>query len=626
MKKKFNGIKKIIAILLTAITCLSLTACGNGSEPNGPESTGKYIVSNNYSDYAILIPKERDENLTVAIEELQYGIELVTGYKMATTTTFVEGRKYLSVGNTPLYQENKSAVDGDGLGVEDVRVLTVGDNIIMIGGDSEYTVYAVYDFMEISFGLKWYTYEDCKYEETDKIELLNIDSKNTPAMSMRCMYSWDYWIEDRVLRCRRMRVHDFDENHFIMAGHNMIGVVMPKGMYASKHPEWYSKPTGGLSYTEAGQLCVTNPELIEEFIRRTKYLIEENWGDGTNKYFMIGMEDAWDPCECDRCMDRLKVNGNHAGNYIEFGNTVSRAINAWVKEKDPNKTIYFPMYAYFHTEEAPVKMENGKYVPYSKTAIPDPEVIIMLAPLNNPFTYAFDDVRNVKTYYTLQKWHAICNNNFMMYSYSYTGGGFTPMNDLVTMGGSIGQGLDNNYYGWIEEDGTYYRKPAMHRLRTYIRAQMFWGNSKNVDELAYEFIDFYYGPVAQQFKEYYSKFKQWQVYQIEELGANVSIMGTQYTTTKNWPIKVIDDFDAQLDAIIEDLAYLESTDNDLYKKYFDRVNVEKIWTYGLYTTLHGKYFNDTDFNEMVDFLLRYTVEYRVSCQPDILNALEAIRR
>ena len=83
--------------------------------------------------------------------------------------------------------------------------------------------------------------------------------------------------------------------------------------------------------------------------------------------------------------------------------------------------------------------------------------------------------------------------------------------------GSISQGLENDYFGWIEENGTYFRCPSMQPLKSYVRAQLWWGTDKSVDELAFEFIDFYYGPVAKQFKQYYMDLKQWQIYQIQIL-------------------------------------------------------------------------------------------------------------
>ncbi len=626
MKIKLN---KILAVFLSVIACLGAISCKSDGDvpPPSIEGTGKYIVESSTSDYTILMPVVRDTNLNVAVQELQYGIEKATGYKMPTTTVYVEGRKYLSVGKTPLYELNKTAVDGDGLEPTEVRVLTVGDDVIMIGGDNEYTCYAVYDFMEESFEFKWYTYKDCYYKETDKIELLSFDLTDKPKMQMRCLYQWDYWIEDRVLRCRRMRVHDFDEYHFITAGHNMIGTVLPKSMYATTHPEWYTRPTGGLTYGEAGQLCICNPAVYEEFIRRAKILIEQNWGEGDKKYFMIGTEDDWGACECEEyCKPRLAINGNHAGNYIEFGNKVSRELNAWVKEKDPNKTIYFPMYAYFFTEEAPVTMVNGKYEPINENVVPDPEVIMMLAPLNNSFTYSFDDSRNTKTYATLQKWHSITKDNFIMYSYAYTGSAMFPMNDLATMGGSISQGLENDYFGWIEENGTYFRFSSMQPLKSYVRAQLWWGTDKSVDELAFEFIDFYYGPVAKQFKQYYMDLKQWQIYQMENLDIFISVLGHQYETSSNWPVNIINDLDTQLNDMIDSLEYLNTINPDLYKRYFDHVNVEKLFTSYAYATLYNGYFNDTDYNAMIDFLLKYMQEYRVSCSPTRLESVEAMRR
>ena len=183
MKSKIRRFSRIISLLLAIISCIGLFACDKTpNKPTPSQGTGKYVVENSTSNYTILMPEIRDKNLNIAVSELQFGIEKATGYKMTTTTKYVEGGKYLSVGKTPLYELNKTAVDGDGLEHTEVRVLTVGDNVIMVGGESEYTVYAVYDFMEVSFGFKWFSDEDYYCKETNKIELLDLNSTDKPEM------------------------------------------------------------------------------------------------------------------------------------------------------------------------------------------------------------------------------------------------------------------------------------------------------------------------------------------------------------------------------------------------------------------------------------------------------------
>lgn len=160
-----NLLRKIVAILCVAVT-FSSVGCKKPSDDSGdnpsptpipnprPTYTDGYIVDKNgMSAYKILTPEILDDNLEIAVSELQYGIEQTCGYKMETTDEYESGKKYLSVGRTQLYEDNKDTVAQNKLNRTDVRVVTLSDDsVVMLGGNSEYTVYAVYEFMEYSFG------------------------------------------------------------------------------------------------------------------------------------------------------------------------------------------------------------------------------------------------------------------------------------------------------------------------------------------------------------------------------------------------------------------------------------------------------------------------------------------
>lgn len=103
-----------------------------------PEPTDGYIVDKNgISAYKILTPEILDDNLEIAVSELQYGIEQTCGYKMETTDEYESGKKYLSIGRTQLYENNKETVVKGKLNRTDVRVVTLSDDsVVMIGGGS----------------------------------------------------------------------------------------------------------------------------------------------------------------------------------------------------------------------------------------------------------------------------------------------------------------------------------------------------------------------------------------------------------------------------------------------------------------------------------------------------------
>lgn len=629
---------KALALVLASILCFSIVGCkDNGTLDNGggnENPTGKYIVTEqNTSEYSILIPEDADKEIKFAASELQFGIQSATDYVMQISVNYVEGNKYLSIGDTALYQANQEKVVGEGISKKECRVLTVGDNVIMTGGKNEYCVYAVYDFMEKSFGFKWYTYEDYKVDKVEAIELYDLDLRNEAALTFRCLYEWDYtWRSSRLeetksyyhTNTRRLRLHDFYEDTFDN-GHNLLHTIIPKKEYAQMHPEWFSNPTGAMTYQEAGQLCVTNEEMIAEAIKNIKEQILAATDFEQKEVFMLGMADCWSYCKCANCVAGVAVNGNPAGNYVVFANKIARAINEWIVTIDPDKEVYFPIFAYFFVEDAPVvKDENGEWVAVNQDVIPDEHVLIMHASLNSNWAYSYADTRSTMNA-KIQKWLAI-TDNIWIYSYCVPyGSPFIPMNDLVTMESAYAMARENGYYGYSEEGETYFRTPSMQKLKNYISSQLWWGGEKSMDEVAYEFIDFYYAPVAKEFKAYYSAMKQWQTYQIEELKAVVGIQNQNYAQEQYWPIEIIDMFDNMLVDMLDKLEDLKVTDPIMYQKYFDRINIERLWTTHTYCNLHRSYFSKADYLSKVEFVAKYTQEYKVQLNSGLFNQLESWR-
>lgn len=632
MKRKLFGLlKKGLAIGLALSTCFSV-ACNKGessgvtppppaASEEGLVDTGKYIVSaNGNSEYTILVPELTDEYIDLAVSELQYGIEQTCGYKMKVTTDYDASKKYLSIGETAVYEANKSLVNVDGIDDQALRVRTVDDDVIMVGGESVGTLYAVYEFMEKSFGFKWYTFEDAYVEESKSIKLYELNEADEPDLELRYEYQWDYWVEDELLRKSRMKYYTGGA-YYTTQDHNMINEIMPKSMFLESNSEWYTVKND-VTGVYCGQLCLTNEAMIATFIERCKEIILAK-GVENAEWFTIGMEDNWDYCECKNCADLAaslsptgkEIAGQRTGNFIVFINKVEKALNEWVKQYDADKVIKFKMYAYFHYKIAPVKEVNGKYEPTSTSVILNPNTYVYYAPLNDDHSYAYDDERNTVISRDLKQWEVVAKN-IVCRSYNINYGhefGWLPMNDLLTMGSAYKNAADKDYGGYIEEGKTYYRQSSMQRLKNYVATELWWdGDCGSVDELAYEFIDFYYAPVATEFKAYYGALKQFQIYQRDVLGLRTYIMTPNYADAQYWPYDAMTMFDGMIEDMLNKLKPLQTTNPDLYEKYFHRINIEKLWIYYMFCQNYGANFSTSEYNAMVDFCAKYALEYKAA--------------
>ena len=186
------------------------------------------------------------------------------------------------------------------------------------------------------------------------------------------------------------------------------------------------------------------------------------------------------------------------------------------------------------------------------------------------------------------------------------------MNDLITMGANYKSAAQKNYWGYMDESGTYQRYPCMLRLKNYVKSQLWWDADRaSVDEIAYEFIDFYYGPVAQEFKAYYGALKTWQVHQSTRLGMKFGTLDSTVNNVEYWPYGVMTEFADMIDGMLKKLEALKTTDLDAYNMYFDRVNVERLWVTHTLAKMHAGNFESEVLNDMVDYVLKYGAKYKI---------------
>lgn len=640
MKKK--SLFKILTVALAALTvffagCKSYAGDNSesGSSSSDLEKTGEYIVKDDRSEYKILIDKDADENERFAAEELQLGIKASVGYTMTITDYYVEGQRYLSVGKNEYYDTKKAELFPDGIQKSETRVVTDGNDVFMVGYSTAYTVYAVYDFMEAAFGFKWYTTEDYSVVETESIALYKFNHSNVSDIEFRALFNYHFdgryesGISNDIIlqRNRRMRVNSL-QNDLYMWGHTQ-GDMISKSKYMAEHPEWFTRnDTNGTGYGQIGQLCLTNEEMRAEMIKIMQSRIL-NIGIGVKDYFMVGMCDDWAACTCENCValseelyGREDNPNKRSAVEVWFINKIEEEINDWIQTVEPEaEPITIMMFAYFQNAEAPVKtLEDGTIVPVDERAVPNENVMVVYAPFHNDFTYSFDDPRVGKTNRDLTNWSAICKS-MMVYGYcSSTAAPMYPSNIINTMGGSYRFAKDNSFRGYMEELGGY---PSMERLKWYIMSQMWWDASQSVDELAYEFIDFYYGPVAKEFKEYYGQLKQFIIYQTEVLGKKMEIASMTHGNTVYWPIGMINTFSDMIEDMLLKIEKVKNTDMEAYQKYFDRVNVEKLWVEYCYVLNHRQYLDKQANNEKVDFLLKYMTEYSVCTT--LIDGIEGYR-
>lgn len=431
MKKWFIG-------LLTAmIACSSLSGCKKKEETyeqpekyrytegvhdyTAPVIESKYLVKNGGTEYKILMPQTISEDLRVARDELIYffneatNIELTFEGENEAGKTHDAQAKYISLGNTKMLQSTEITADKAVLGENGCRIATKDNTVYITGTSDQGTLFAVYDFLSITFNYEWYDHD---YFEIDRnvlnVKLRNFNvfdkpdfdrreygcgllSENVNNSQYRSRFNWYYWNTT-------MPIGDTTEGSGNTTVRNVHNSPMWLPLTApTTKPEWISTNGVQLCYTARGSETLYN-EMVDRlaFVLidcLKKYPVAEypNYTQAT-----LTIEDEYPAvCDCSGCRAAKEKYGTDSGAAIVLCNNLMAKARVWMDEKDENgnyvnekyrrEKFVLRFFAYSQFVAAPAHYDEaqGKYV------------------VNHPDLVMRDDVG---------VWHAI--NNSMQYQLS----------------------------------------------------------------------------------------------------------------------------------------------------------------------------------------------------------------
>ena len=509
---------KIIIILLAAVLAFS-AACGKS--PGGSRNPGDEVVptidtdlvKNGISPYKIVLPEGASKRLQFAANELQYFFSLSTGVTLPivgdNTVTDAKGM-YLSLGDTKISRAagltlSYSELDNDGY-----KVRTYGNAVAMAGARDDGTVYAVYGYLSKQFRLKIFTADFFTYDIVTNAKLADLNYTDIPDIPFRVGGTylsgstppWGY--DSSVIQRSRYRERYMYGDGWGQFGHTHFG-ILPPAKYFNSHPDWYYVLPGitNPAASDALQLNWTNTEMWDEFTENLKQIILES--DPASTYFQLGhMDNGYEPIMGD--YNAVKAANGDFASAVEliFLNYVVRKINEWSPTAMPGRSFEFSMFAYGMTEAAPVKTDNGKYVPYNENCVPEDNLGIMIAPIMSHSSHGYLDETNGRSKGAFEGWGAIAKKLHVWAYSTYFGDYLAPTNSW----GSIKQNyMDYKRLGvsYLFEQGITNRYvPNFLELRQYLVSQLSWNTSLDTEVLILDFIKAYYGAGWQYVYEYFN--------------------------------------------------------------------------------------------------------------------------
>jgi len=474
----------VLTVLLVSLPIGSITpqACSAASSKDRPAAI--VLAEAGRAKATIVVASDAPEPVRHAAAELAQFLHQITNAKFETRTDPQSQGPHIFVGP----QAARLAwpqFSTQGLGKEGIVIRTLGNDLILAGGQPRGTLYAVYTFLEQSLGCRWWSSTASTIPKKTDLVIPPINIRYVPPLEYRESFWFDAFDADWAVRNKcNGHAHRLDNKrggkHIYEGFVHTFYSLIPPDKYFKDHPEWFSLINGKRTYHRA-QLCLTNEQMRRQLVENLKARLRRN---PAATIASVSQNDWHGNCQCPKCAAIEQQEGSPAGLLLRFVNAVAEDI-----EKDfPNVTI--STLAYQYTRKAP------------KYTRPRHNVIVRLCSIECSFSKPLSDPRNKAFAEDLLAWSKICNR---LYIWDYTTNFrhyVMPHPNLRVLGPNVKFFVEHNVKG-IFEQGAYNTYGAeMAELRAWVLAKLLWDPTQDAQQLIDEFLHGYYGPAAAGIKAY----------------------------------------------------------------------------------------------------------------------------
>lgn len=640
--------KKRIFALFAALTMVFSFAAGckdkekeGETETSAPVYTEYYegfnlanqvgsLVKDGATKYSVVIPAEATAAEEQAAFELVRYVAQSTGVQLATVrdNAFTDGENnaYFSIGRTSFRNAaNLIASDLD-LNGDGFVIRTLGDNVIVDARTDRGFLYGTYEFLEKMVGVKFLAPDETYVPSLAEVPVFETDLVSVPAFRLRTYL--DYmehplgFDEEFSAHSRNLSNWNTFSDRFGGKGpiygrgegtHN-ARLYVPAEKYGTRestgykgefaadhdpHPEFYIQEPGfeidwnvGAYLTIDWTNGIAEDGSIDESmdISVAKIVVEEMKKDiianPDAEYFLLEQEDAMNPVVDETLIAKYGASGV----LIRFCNAVATELQEWADAELNGRKINLVTFAYNQTQNAPVKKENGKYVPLDSTVVPADNVYIRLAYSVFEY-YSYDDERQSEQVREMSaSWSSICDNFFFWGYDAMYGGDGTASGDFLVYNPSLGGAYDTIQL--LRRMGVeYVMMQSSHcapndwqaYLKHYVWSKLMWNPDQEVSRLVDEYISCYYGTAAPHVKAmmnlldaHYGKI----VSEIPDIGARSAYWKSEIGNGSNLSFALLDKAVAFLEegeAAVRADGTLTSGARDKILKRLAAVKVTPLW-------------------------------------------------
>ncbi|MBQ8658366.1 MAG: DUF4838 domain-containing protein [Clostridia bacterium] len=595
--------------------------------------TDKYFMQNGKSDYKIVIPTAAKEMEATAADELVSFIEEATGFTMEiiTDSNVVSAGKYISVGNTTLYQNSGIELDESVLGEAGFNIRTIGDTIYLASCDEWGALYAAYEWLGQTFNYEHYYIGFYSLDKNVKeVKLVEYDILDYPDMQYRSM------LHASILNTRdelRMGLRPKDDIFIktfngTVSNHNAFRFLPPDTYNAgfeceneeahecfndkaeddtrtyeeftdcvdsSYHPKWYSTDGAQLCYYARGDeaeyqamLQTFGDQCIEKLMTSEE------------KYLHLGHSDGVTWCQCDECKASLaKYNANSAS-VVLFCNDLYEYIEDYFEANEIEREFYITFFAYYGTNAAPVQYNEttGEYEAIDGLRCRD-GVYVYWADTNVDYQSSFYGPNNTTYYESIQGWSAISDKIFVWTYNTNFNDFFAPFDSFNTMQDfyEVMEKL-NIYYIYEQGQVQYGGSTWWTSLKVYLISKYSWNKNVNQEELTKKFFENVYGAASDTMLTLFEEFRTHcaVITATENFGGNNAVFET-VTKEEFFPERLLRGWRDDIETALIEIEGLKSNKAE-YDKLYKQIVLERIGVNYMLITTYGATMNPSELLEL----------------------------
>ncbi len=438
------------------------------------------------SDYKIVISAYASTSEQTAAKELQQYIEQMSGALLPITNDLNTTGKRIIMG----YNGRVKALTGAQMPEKDDESFTyktVGSDLLIWGGSQRGTMYGVFTFLEREFGIHWLTPSCTVVPKYRGWKLPRLNHSEKPFIGYR--YS-NYFVANNAKWSAHTRenmkwgptINEYGNIEAYWGAHTMGEFVTTREFFGS-HPEYFCL-RDGKRYGGYGQLCLSNPEVLEICKERLMQFMRRN---PNYRIYSLSQNDNFLFCQCDKCKAIEDQYGGHSGIIVWFVNQVADA----VKQEFPDKFV--GTFAYQYSRQPPTNIK------------PRENVVIRLCSIECCFAHPLDAgcPQNEKFMSDLKGWAELAPHLFIWdYIVDYAQY-IAPWPNFQVLGPNIKVFGDNKAIGIFEEAQYQSAGAEFDEMKAWTVNQLLWNPNQDVDSLVSIFVKGYYGKAAPYIKEYY---------------------------------------------------------------------------------------------------------------------------